>query len=36
MVCGERGKWRERRRARNESKKGESIRERGGTKQPLL
>jgi hypothetical protein len=36
MVCGERGEGRERRRARDETKKGKSIRERGGTKQPLL
>jgi hypothetical protein len=33
---GGRERERERRRSRDESKKGESLRERGGPKQPLL
>ena len=34
--CGERGKGRERRRARYKSQKGESFKKRGRAKQPLL
>ena len=34
--CGKNREWRKRRRARDERKKGESLRERGGPKQPLL